>query len=155
MLVPLKLRYGSATVFSTPGSNADARVRKNVLPGADNETLPAPGATRSGLAAQSRYVGPRELNVAIVSSRRTGVPLVLDAPTVSTHGALPGAAMPPHCGKPAAFLPRLPAAVTTTTPLSTTRFAASVRGSVQNDSWTPAAIETFTTRILYWSWCAT
>ena len=78
--------------------------------------MPTPGATRSGFAAQSRYVGPRELNVAIVSSPRLGVPFVLEAPTVSTHGALPGALMPPYCGWPAAFLPQLPAAATTTTP---------------------------------------
>ena len=32
--------------------------------------MPIPGATRSGFAAQSRYVGPRELKLAIVSSPR-------------------------------------------------------------------------------------
>ena len=35
---------------------------------------------------------------------------------MSTHGALPGAVMPPYCSCAAAFLPRLPAAVTTTMP---------------------------------------
>ena len=43
-------------------------------------------------------IGPRELNLAIESSSRTRVPLVADAPTVSTQGALPGALIPPYCG---------------------------------------------------------
>ena len=54
----------------------------------------------------------------------------VDAPTVSTHGALPGDVMPPYCGCPFAFRPKLPAAVTTTIPASTARRAASVSGSV-------------------------
>ena len=58
--------------------------------GSDIDTVPTPGATRSGFAAQSMYVGPRELKPPIVSSARFGVPFVLDAPTVRTHGALPG-----------------------------------------------------------------
>ena len=45
---------------------------------------------RSVLEAQLR-----ELNTAIVSSDRLAVPMWLDAPTVSTHGALPGAVTPP------------------------------------------------------------
>ena len=77
---------------------------------------------------------PRELKLACVSSCRFGVPLVLDAPTVITHGALPGAAMPPQIGVPSRCLPQLPAAATTTTPASTTRLVASVSGSVQYDS---------------------
>ena len=54
----------------------------------------------------------------------------LDAPTVRTHGALPGAVMPPYCGWPCASRPGLPAAATTTMPASTARLAASVSGSV-------------------------
>src|SRR5919108_4675539 len=99
-------------------------------------------------------VGPRELNGAITSSPRTGVPFVLDAPTVMTHGALPGALIPPYCGWPSAFRPRLPAAATTTTPASTRRLAARVSGSVQYDSCTAAPTETFTTRMLYAAWFA-
>src|SRR6185503_3921088 len=113
-----------------------------------SDTRPTPGATRSGFADQSRYVGPRELKLAIVSSRRVIVPFVLDAPTVSTQGALPGALMPPYCGRPASFLPKLPLAETTTTPASTTRLAASVSGSVQYDSRTAAPTDRLTTRML-------
>ena len=32
------------------------------------------------------------------------MPFVLDAPTVSTQGALPGALMPPYCGRPVGVL---------------------------------------------------
>ena len=56
--------------------------------------------------------------------------MVLDAPTVSTQGALPGAPMPPYCGVPSADLPMLPAEATTTMPASTARLAANVSGSV-------------------------
>ena len=59
--------------------------------------MPTPGATRSGFALKSIAVGPRELNAATVSSPRSVVPMWLDAPTVSTHGALPGAPTPPYC----------------------------------------------------------
>ena len=68
-----------------------------MLPGAASDTVPVPGATRSGFAPKSTAVGPEELNAAIVSSVRVIVPIVLEAPTVSTHGALPGAVMPPLC----------------------------------------------------------
>ena len=74
--------------------------------------------------------GPRELYGAYTSSSRDTVPSVLDAPTVRTQGALPGAVMPPYCGLPFAFFPRLPAAATTTMPASTARLAASASGSV-------------------------
>ena len=138
MLVPLSARYGGcasdecrrAAHFGLALTERAARRRQR--------KVPTPGATRSGFAAQSRYVGPRELKVAIDVVARSGVPFVLDAPTVSTHGALPGA-------RDAAVLrlarrrscPALPAAATTTTPASTTRLAASVSGSVQYDSVTP------------------
>ena len=52
----------------------------------------------SGFARRSIAVGPRDVNDAIVSSPRSTVPMWLDAPTVSTHGALPGEVMPPYCG---------------------------------------------------------
>ena len=94
------------------------------------DSMPTPGATRSGLAFSSIGAGPRELNAATMSSRRSTVPRSLEAPTVSTHGALPGEAMPPSCGCPAPSRPRLPAAATTTMPASTARLAASVSGSV-------------------------
>ena len=71
---------------------------------------------------------------AIWSSPRSLVPIVLEAPTVRTHGALPGAAMPPHCRLPSAFFPALPAAATTTMPLSVSALHARVNGSVQYDS---------------------
>jgi len=77
------------------------------------------------------------------------VPIVLDAPTVSTQGALPGAVMPPYCSLPSAFLPRLPAAATTVMPLSVSFLVASVSGSVQYDSWMPAPTDMLTTRMLY------
>ena len=101
--------------------------------------VPSPGATRSGFARSRDASARDELKPAIVSSSRVSEPLVLDAPTVSTHGALPGAVTPPYCSWPSPFLPRLPAAVTTTMPASTTRLTASVSGSVQYDSRTAGA----------------
>ena len=83
----------------------------------------------------------------MVSSWRRTVPLVLDAPTVMTQGALPGEPMAPYCGWPLAALPRLPAAATTTMPASTARFAASVSGSVVYDSVTAAPSERLMTRM--------
>ena len=68
-----------------------------MLPGAESEIVPVPGATRSGFAMKSIAVGPRELKSPSVSSPRVSVPFVLDAPTVSTHGAFAGAVMPPNC----------------------------------------------------------
>ena len=53
-----------------------------------------------------------------MSSARSTVPMWLDAPTVSTHGALPGAVMPPYCVAPCGLRPLLPAAATTTIPAS-------------------------------------
>src|SRR6185295_18154943 len=94
-------------------------------------------------------LGPDELKLAISSSVRVSVPFVLVAPTVSTHGALPGAVTAPYCRWPWAFLPMLPAAVTTVMPRSVTRLAASVSGSVQYDSWIAAPTDMLTTRMLY------
>ena len=134
MLVPLSERYGSVAVGTVPHSRISGLVLKSVLPASASDSMPTPGATRSGLAWKSIAVGPRELKAATVSSARSTVPLWLDAPTVITQGALPGAPMPPYCGLPSGPLPRLPAAETTTRPASTARLAASVSGSVVYDS---------------------
>jgi len=56
--------------------------------------------------------------------------------------------MPPYCVLPAAFFPRLPAAVTTTMPASTARLAARHSGSVLYDSDTDAPTERLITRML-------
>ena len=53
--------------------------------------MPTPGATMSGLALYRCKLGPRELKGATESSARLIVPLWLEAPTVRTHGAFPGA----------------------------------------------------------------
>src|SRR5687767_2390050 len=95
MLVPLRARYARSLFATVPFTSCCALVTKNMLFGLDSEMLPWPGATRSGFADQSRYVGPRDEKLATVSSSRRPEPLVLDAPTVSTQGALPGAVMPP------------------------------------------------------------
>ena len=110
--------------------------------------MPCPGATRSGFESKSTKVGPDELKLAIVSSARVSVPLVLEAPTVSTQGALPGAVIAPYCSSPAAFFPMLPAAVTTVMPWSVTALTASVSGSVQYDSRIAAPTDMLTTRML-------
>src|SRR5688572_31570937 len=96
--------------------------------------MPTPGASRSGLAAKSIHVGPRELNAAIESSLRRAVPLWLLAPTVRTQGAFPGDVIPPDCVSPSALRPRLPAEATTTMPACAARRAASASGSSKYDS---------------------
>src|SRR3954452_3461485 len=151
-LVPLIDKYGFAASGILPATSGAGFSTNSVLPGTASETVPTPGATRSGLAMKSVAVGPAELKLARVSSLRVSVPCVLEAPTVSTHGALPGAVIPPYCGWPAAFLPRLPAAVTTVIPRSVTRLAASVSGSVQNDSRMAAPTDMLTIRMLYNAW---
>jgi hypothetical protein len=65
-----------------------------VLARAAFETMPAPGATTSGLAMPSYQDGPRELKLVTRSSARRSVPKVFEAPTVIADGALPGEAMP-------------------------------------------------------------
>src|SRR5262245_4531226 len=134
MLVPLSERYGSDAVVTVPQRRISGLVFHSVLPASASDSMPTPGATRSGLATKSIADGPRELNPATVSSDRFAVPLWLEAPTVITHGALPGAPIAPYCALPSAPRPRLPAAETTTRPASTARFAASVSGSVLYDS---------------------
>ena len=78
-----------------------------------------------------------------------------EAPTVSTHGALPGAVIPAYWVTPDGLRPLLPAEVTTTIPAATARLAASVSGSVSYDSYTPVATERFTTRMFSSSLFAT
>src|SRR5262245_52519670 len=149
MLVPESARYGFEPPRPLrPLSRFCTFWIYRKLPGADSDTVPTPGATRSGFAAKSIAVGPFELKSAIVSSPRVSVPLVLDAPTVRTHGALPGAVIAPYCSWSFWFFPRLPAAVTTVMPLSVTALAASVSGSVQYDSDTPAPTDMLTTLML-------
>src|SRR5688572_12955510 len=79
-------------------------------------------------------VGPRELNVVTPSSLRASVPNVFAAPTVITDGSLPGAWIAPYIFCPAAFLPLLPAAATTTIPASTSFRAARQTGSLRHES---------------------
>ena len=61
MLVPVRLRYGCDAVATDPASNDPGWVRLKWLPALASETVPVPGATRSGFAPKSIYVGPREL----------------------------------------------------------------------------------------------
>src|SRR3954463_4839152 len=77
MLVPVRLRYGFLGVRNEPLSSIVGLSRYSTLPGAASEAMPTPVATTSGLAAKSLAVGPRELNVPIVSSARVSVPLWL------------------------------------------------------------------------------
>ena len=92
---------------------------------------------------------PSSCTGAMTSSVRSTVPCVFVAPTVRTHGALPGAVMPPYCVSPDPLRPKLPAADTTTMPASTARFAASVSGSDRYDSVTAAPTDRLMTRMLY------
>src|SRR4051812_17541681 len=100
MLVPLKLRYGCETVSTVPHRRVVGCVAKSRLDESASDSMPTPGATISGFAERSMNPGPRELNAATVSSLRVIVPLWLEAPTVSTQGALPGAVIPPYCVTP-------------------------------------------------------
>src|SRR5262249_59513522 len=123
-LVPLRLMYGlyqSEGLF--PAIRLAGLVCASVLNGSVVDSMPTPGAIRSGLAAKSIHDGPRALKMPIVSSERAAVPAWLAAPTVSTHGALPGDVMPPYCAAPLVWRPRLPAAATTTMAASTARLA--------------------------------
>ena len=97
MLVPLSARYGFEPSAERAVEQRRTFVDVEGAAGTASETVPTPGATRSGFASKSTAVGPDELKSAISSSLRVSVPIVLEAPTVSTHGALPGAVMPPYC----------------------------------------------------------
>ena len=145
-------RSGSGTADTTvgtvPGSRYAASVVYNVLPERSSDSMPTPGATRSGLAPTSTAVGPRELNVAIVSSERSTVPMWLDAPTVSTHGAFPGAVIPPYCVVPVGAPAVVAGGRDDDDAGRTARCAASVSGSVLYDSYTPAATDKLITRML-------
>src|SRR6266540_1899882 len=111
--------------------------------------MPTPGATISGFAEKSIHVGPRELKGPTVSSLRLTVDMWFEAPTVSTHGALPGDVMAPVSVRPLSSRPRCPAAATTTIPASEARRAACASGSSQYDSNTPDATDRLMTRTLY------
>src|SRR3954470_15802841 len=99
MLVPLISVYNDGEPGIPPYSEGDAWLPGNsvskVLPGTRSETIALPGATRSGLTMRSPADGPLELKLVIRSSPRTDVWFVFIAPTVMTHGSLPGAAMVP------------------------------------------------------------
>src|SRR3954466_7680033 len=66
MLVPLRLRYGRKDVETVPVRRNGASVEYITLAGSLSDSMPTPGATRSGFADPSIAVGPRELNAAIV-----------------------------------------------------------------------------------------
>src|SRR5690242_17127431 len=68
------------------------------------ETIPCPGASRSGFAKPSYHVGPRELYGATLSSARETVSAPRSAPTVIADGALPGEVMPAYPVAPATRL---------------------------------------------------
>src|SRR5439155_17758446 len=95
MLVPLRLMYG-VSFAAVPGSRYCDCVTVSDPSREIVETVPTPDASRSGFAARSTRVGPRELKRAIASSLRVSVPCVLDAPTVSTHGAFAGDEIAPQ-----------------------------------------------------------
>src|SRR5436853_2275739 len=75
MLVPLRLRYGRYGVATVPLNRYADIVLYRRLSGALSDSIPTPGAMRSGLAARSAAVGPRELKRGIVSSARSIVPM--------------------------------------------------------------------------------
>ena len=52
MLVPLSDRYGSVAVCTVPQSRIGGLVSKSVLPASASDSMPTPGATRSGLACE-------------------------------------------------------------------------------------------------------
>ena len=60
MLVPLSVRYGYAPPL-VPATRSSGLRNASALPSSLSETMRVPGATRSGLAAKSKAVGPREL----------------------------------------------------------------------------------------------
>ena len=105
MLVPRRLRYGCVAVGTVPHKRASGLAANSVLPGSASDSMPTPGATRSGFCTWSIALGPIELNGATVSSRRSTVPLWLVAPIVSTQGALPGDVMPPSTFWPVGVIP--------------------------------------------------
>src|SRR5207302_1648503 len=92
MLVPLKNMYA---LFPLPATCVAGYSFGRTELFASSDTIFTPGAETSGFTARSYAVGPRELNVATVSSDRPGVPHVFSAPTVIAYGELPGDAMLP------------------------------------------------------------
>ena len=136
-----------------PASRNGARLvpLQALLPGALSDSIPTPVPTMSGFARQSIAVGPRELNLAIElvgAIDRAG--MARSPPRSPTHGAFPGAVMPPYwtaAGRDPH--PRLPAAATTTSPASTARLVASVSGFRLTTPSIGSATDKLTTRMLY------
>ena len=93
-------------------------------------------------------MGPRELNRVTASSLRPAVPKRLAAPTVITEGSCPGEVMLPSTARPAAFVPALPAAATTTMPAAVALRAARASGSTRKESVEAAPRLRFITRML-------
>ena len=74
-LVPLRLMYGLYQSDGLLPATWDVGLScASVLNGSEVDSIPTPGATRSGLAAKSIHDGPRELKMPIVSSPRATVP---------------------------------------------------------------------------------
>ena len=95
-----------------------------MLPGERRLTIFRPGATRSGFAVASMYVGPRDDHDADESSSSEGVALSSIAPTVTTYGSLPGVVIVELPG------PLFPAETTTVTPARMSTSTAAASGSV-------------------------
>ena len=99
-LVPLRTMYGNGLLVDAPATSGSgwsvSAFWNSVLPCTDVDSMPTPPARRSGFALNSGNAGPRELNEARRSSSRTNEPFELFAPTVNTHGKVPGSVMPPH-----------------------------------------------------------
>ena len=99
MLVPLRLRYGCVAVGTVPHSRGVGLASRTACCRDRPATRCRRRARRGPASALDRSaLGPRELNAATCRRARSTVPLWLAAPTVSTHGALPGEVMPPYCG---------------------------------------------------------
>ena len=133
MLVPLRYMYALSPM---PATWTDGYIAGRRAPSACSETILMPGARRSGFTTRSYIDGPRELDIATVSSDRSTVPHVLSAPTVIAYGELPGDVMPPMAGRPLGVFPLLPAAATTTIPACTAWLTAWHSGSVAQASST-------------------
>ena len=79
MLVPLRSMYA---LFALPATCSAGYADTSAEFFASSDTMRTPGAARSGLTVRSIGAGPRELNVATVSSLRPTVDHVFVAPTV-------------------------------------------------------------------------
>src|SRR5262245_49913591 len=75
MLVPVRRRYGSELVGVVPHKRAAGFEANSALVASVVDSMPTPGATRSGFAVLLIAAGPRELNPATMSSLRSAVPI--------------------------------------------------------------------------------